>query len=455
MRIYLENENLRKIVYDILNIFYAKEEFTFVGENPDISIKNGLIEFENKSYFFDSNLKLKQILFEILQEKNKKSSDWGILTGSKPLKLLKNHSFDDLKNIYKLKDNKIDLLKSVKESQDKLIFNPKSFNLYINIPFCPQRCRYCSYPTIVSKAVEKNLYVDFLLKEISQINLPKKLDTIYLGGGTPSNLSLKDLDRLLSLINEKFIFDEFTLEAGREDTLDFNKLDLFKEKNVGRISLNPQTFTRNVLENINRPIDFKNFKKIYAYAKKLAFIVNMDFIVGLFGENRESFSKNFEILKDLRPDNITFHALAQKVGSKYFEENINGNEIEAIKIGKDIEKFTKENSYKPYYLYRQKNIIGNLENIGYEKENTPQRYNILINEELENIIGLGMNSNSKLTNGKKYRNERNLRDYYKNIEKEISDKNKLIENFINKPLQWGSERRQSMNVDNILFKNKN
>lgn len=434
MRIYLENENLRKIVYDILNIFYAKEEFTFVGENPDISIKNGLIEFENKSYFFDSNLKLKQILFEILQEKNKKSSDWGILTGSKPLKLLKNHSFDDLKNIYKLGDNKIDLLRSVKESQDKLIFNPKSFNLYINIPFCPQRCRYCSYPTIVSKAVEKNLYVDFLLKEISQINLPKKLDTIYLGGGTPSNLSLKDLDRLLSLINEKFIFDEFTLEAGREDTLDFNKLDLFKEKNIGRISLNPQTFTRNVLENINRPIDFENFKKIYAYAKKLGFIVNMDFIVGLFGENRESFSKNFEILKNLRPDNITFHALAQKVGSKYFEENINGNEIEAIKIGKDIDKFTKENSYKPYYLYRQKNIIGNLENIGYEKENTPQRYNILINEEFENIIGLGMNANSKLTNGKKYRNERNLRDYYKNIEKEISDKNKLIENFINKPL---------------------
>lgn len=430
MRIYLENENLRKIVYDILNIFYEKEEFVFVEENPNISIKNGLIEFENKSYFFDSNLKLKQVLFEILEEKNKKSSDWGILTGSKPSKLLKNHSLDDLKNIYKVKDNKIYLLENIKKSQDKLKFDPKAFNLYINIPFCPQRCRYCSYPTIVSSTVEKNLYVDFLLKEISQINFPKKLDTVYLGGGTPSNLSLNDLDSILSLINEKFIFEEFTLEAGREDTLDFNKLDLFKEKNVGRISLNPQTFTPNVLENINRPIDFKNFVKIYTYAKKLGFIVNMDFIVGLFRENRESFSKNFEILKDLKPDNITFHALAQKVGSKYFEENINGDEIEAEKISKDIEKFTKENSYKPYYLYRQKNIIGNLENIGYEIENTPQRYNILINEELENIIGLGMNANSKLTNGKKYRNERNLRDYYKNIEKEISDKNKLIENFI-------------------------
>ncbi|MFR7765006.1 MAG: radical SAM protein, partial [Anaerococcus obesiensis] len=282
--------------------------------------------------------------------------------------------------------------------------------------------------------VEKNLYVDFLLEEISKINLPKKLDTIYLGGGTPSNLSVKDLDRILSLINEKFIFNEFTLEAGREDTLDFEKLVLFKEKNVGRISLNPQTFTSNILENINRPINFYNFVKIYDYAKKLGFIVNMDFIVGLYGENRESFSKNFEILKKLKPDNITFHALAQKVGSKYFEENINGNESESIKIAKDIEIFTKENSYNPYYLYRQKNIIGNLENIGYEKENTSQRYNILINEELENIIGLGMNANSKLMNGKKYRNERNLRDYYKNIEKEIYDKNKLIENFINKPI---------------------
>ena len=434
MKIYLENENQRKIVYDILNIFYGKEDFSFVEKNPDILIKNGLIESKNKSYFFDSNLKLKQILFEILEKESKKTSDWGILTGSKPSKLFKNHSLEYLKKTYKLKDNKINLLKAIKESQDKLEFDAKAFNLYINIPFCPQRCRYCSYPTIVSNTVEKNLYVDFLLEEISKINLQKKLDTIYLGGGTPSNLSLKDLDRILSLINEKFVFDEFTLEAGREDTLDFEKLALFKEKNVGRISLNPQTFSANVLENINRPINFENFVKIYAYAKELGFIVNMDFIVGLFGENRESFSKNFEILKKLEPDNITFHALAQKVGSKYFEENINGNESESIKIAKDIETFTKENSYKPYYLYRQKNIIGNLENIGYEKENTSQRYNILINEELENIIGLGMNANSKLMNGKKYRNERNLRDYYKNIEKEISDKNKLVENFINKPL---------------------
>ena len=434
MKIYLENENLRKIVYDILNIFYDKKDFSFVEENEDISIKNGLITTKDKSYFFDSNLKLKEILFEILKNESKKSSPWGILTGSKPSKLLKNHSLEDLKNIYKVSDEKINLLKNIKESQDRLKFNPKSFNLYINIPFCPQRCKYCSYPTIVSKAVDKNQYVDFLLKEIQGIKIDQKLDTIYLGGGTPSNLSVNDLDKILSLLNEKFTFDEFTLEAGREDTLDFEKLELFKEKNVGRISLNPQTFSKNVLENVNRPIDFENFIKIYEYAKDLGFIINMDFIIGLFGESRESFRKNFEILKDLNPDNITFHALAQKVGSKYFEENINGNSNDAIKISKDIEKFTKENSYKPYYLYRQKNIIGNLENVGYEKGNTPQRYNILINEELENIIGLGMNANSKLMNGKKYRNERNLRDYYKNIEKEISDKNKLIENFINKPL---------------------
>ena len=171
MKIYLENENLRKIVYDILNIFYDKKDFSFVEENEDISIKNGLITTKDKSYFFDSNLKLKEILFEILKNESKKSSPWGILTGSKPSKLLKNHSLEDLKNIYKVSDEKINLLKNIKESQDRLNFNPKSFNLYINIPFCPQRCKYCSYPTIVSKAVDKNQYVDFLLKEIKGIKI--------------------------------------------------------------------------------------------------------------------------------------------------------------------------------------------------------------------------------------------------------------------------------------------
>ena len=152
----------------------------------------------------------------------------------------------------------------------------------------------------------------------------------------------------------------------------------------------------------------------------------MDFIVGLVGEDAKSFANNFQILEKLGPDNITFHALASKVGSKYRENNKMGSIKDALIISDAIKKFTEKNSYKPYYLYRQKNIIFNLENVGYQKNNTAQHYNIAINEELENIVGLGMNANSKLMDGKKYRNPRNLRDYLDNITKVIEEKNSIL-----------------------------
>lgn len=431
MKISLDKKNLRKNVYDIGHIFYEKKDLIFTEESKaDLVIKNGQIFYNGKIYTFENKLDLKIRLFEIFELITGKSSDWGILTGSKPSKLLQKKSLEDLKNIYRVKDNKLYLLDEIQKNQARLDFSKNAFNLYINIPFCPQRCLYCSYPTIVSNTVGKSEYVEALLKEIENIKLPLELDTVYIGGGTPSNLNIKDLEKILRALNDKFTFKEFTLEAGREDSLDFDKLRLFKDMKVERISLNPQTFTKSVLKNIGRDMDFDHFLKLYDYGKDLGFIINMDFIVGLFGEDRDSFRKNFPLIKDLDPQNITFHALAQKIGSKFHEYGISGKKDEAVKISKDIENFTRENSYKPYYLYRQKNIIANLENIGYERENTAQRYNILINEELENIIGLGMNANSKLTNGKKYRNGRNLRDYYDNLEKSIDDKNKMISNFL-------------------------
>ena len=152
----------------------------------------------------------------------------------------------------------------------------------------------------------------------------------------------------------------------------------------------------------------------------------MDFIVGLEGESADDFAKNFDILKNLLPDNITFHALAIKSGSKYNEAGKTGQRKDSLKIAKDIENFTKENSYQPYYLYRQKNIISNLENVGYQRNNTAQRYNVIINEEIGSILGLGMNANSKMISGKKFRNPRNLRDYYQDFENNLSAKNELI-----------------------------
>lgn len=268
--------------------------------------------------------------------------------------------------------------------------------------------------------------MDYLIREIEGIDLPEKLDAIYIGGGTPSYLTGSQIEKILMAINKKFSYKEFTFEAGREDTLDFEKLKILKDGGVSRISLNPQTFNREILKNLNRDIDMGHFLDIYKSAKDLGLLVNMDFIVGLEGESEKDFAKNFDILKDLLPDNITFHALAIKSGSKYNEARKTGQRADSLKIAKDIEDFTRENFYQPYYLYRQKNIISNLENVGYQRNNTAQRYNVIINEEIGSILGLGMNANSKLISGEKFRNPRNLRDYYQDFENNLSAKNELI-----------------------------
>ena len=428
MQIYLSNENKRKIVYDILNIFYDQKDFSFVSkrESSDIEIFDSYLRYKGENIGFSSNNELKTKLYEILVEETKYKSPWGTLTGSKPSKLLKNKSPKDLKTTYKISDEKLKLLEKVKENQDRLDISSHDFSLYINIPFCPTRCDYCSYPTLIGAHHDKGLYVDYLVREIEGISLPAKLDAIYIGGGTPSFLTHSEIEKILAAINKKFTYKELTFEAGREDTLDRDKISILKDGGVSRISLNPQTFNRNILQNLNRDIDMDHFLDIYTYAKDLGFIINMDFIIGLEGEDFKSFRKNFDILKNLLPDNITFHALAIKSGSKYNEADKTGEREESLKISEAISDFTRENDYEPYYLYRQKNIISNLENVGYQRNNTAQRYNVIINEEIASILGLGMNSNSKLINGNKFRNPRNLRDYYQDFDKNLVAKNEMI-----------------------------
>lgn len=426
MKIYLENENKRKSVYDILNIFYDDSEIIFANEGDILILENKVI-FNKKNYDYKDNYQLKSTLYNILVKETSYKSPWGMLTGSKPSKLLQKQSPDQIKEKYFLSDEKLNLLVDIKNEQDKLRFNKDDFNLYINIPFCPSRCDYCSYPTLIGPDHDRSTYIDTLCHEIDMIDLPTDLDSIYVGGGTPSDLSHYDFEKLLDKINERFFSFEYIFEAGREDTLDEKKLKLLNNYGVTGISLNPQTFNKEIIKSVGRAYDYNHFLKMYEKARELGFIINMDFIVGLVGESAKNFEKNFEILEKLQPDNITFHALATKSGSKYRENNKKGSIEDALIISKTIKDFTEKNYYKAYYLYRQKNIISNLENVGYQKNNTAQRYNIIINEELENVIGLGMNANTKLMNGKKYRNARNLRDYTENIENIIRDKNMMIE----------------------------
>lgn len=431
MKFYVANNKKRKQVYDILNIFYDHDDLVF-DEDARLKVYDGEIIFVEEKISYEDN-KLKRTLYELLVKETGYKSPWGYLTGSKPSKLLGKMSPIDLKEKYLISNKKLKILEDIRNLQESMSFDLQDFSLYINIPFCPTRCKYCSYPTIVGDRKEKGEYTSSLIYEIENINLPQRLDAIYIGGGTPSFIDEDDLARLLSAINKKFSYKEFTFEAGREDTLNTRKLEILKEGGVGRISLNPQSFNKEIVERAGRTYDYDHFLEIYQKAKDLGFIVNMDFIIGLIGEDSELFRKNFEVLEKLKPDNITFHALAMKVGSKYFEGKVKAERGESLKISQMIEDFVEENSYKPYYLYRQKNIVSNLENVGYERGGTSQRYNIIINEEKESIIGLGMNANTKLMNGKKFRNSRNLRDYFAKVQEEIRAKNEMINEYnINK-----------------------
>lgn len=431
MKFYVANNKKRKQVYDILNIFYDHDDLVF-DEEASLKVYDEEMIFGEYKISYEEN-DLKRKLYELLVKETGYKSPWGYLTGSKPSKLLEKMSTSDLKEKYLISDKKLKLLEDIRNLQESMSFDPDDFSLYINIPFCPTRCKYCSYPTIVGDRKEKSEYISSLIYEIENINLPQRLGAIYIGGGTPSFIDEDDLARLLYAINKKFSYKEFTFEAGREDTLNTRKLEILKEGGVDRISLNPQSFNKEIVERAGRTYDYDHFLEIYQKAKELGFIVNMDFIIGLIGEDRGLFRKNFEVLEKLKPDNITFHALAMKVGSKYFEGKVKAERGESLKISQMIEDFVEENSYKPYYLYRQKNIVSNLENVGYEKDATSQRYNIIINEEKESIIGLGMNANTKLMNGKKFRNSRNLRDYFAKVQEEIRAKNEMINEYnINK-----------------------
>lgn len=430
MKIKLEDKSKRKIVYDILNIFFDHEDINFTEDDFDLDIGQEEIIYKGKSHPYADKKDLKANLYEILSALTGYKSPWGTLTGSKPSKLLKAKSLSEIKETYKVSDEKIRLLADVKSEQERLSFDEKAFSLYINIPFCPTRCDYCSYPTLVGPHHDKSAYVDYLIREIEETSLPSDLDSIYIGGGTPSFLRADEIIKMLAAINNKFTYQEFTFEAGREDTLDKAKLELLKAGGIGRISLNPQTFNKNILKTLNRPYDYNHFLNIYKKARDLGFIINMDFIIGLEGESSKDFAKNFKILEELLPDNITFHALSIKSGSKYKERDIGGERDQALIISKKIEEFTRKFSYKPYYLYRQKNIVSNLENVGYQRNNTSQRYNIIINEEVSNIIGLGMNANSKLKNGNKFRNPRNLRDYYQDFDEILRAKNMMINQYL-------------------------
>ncbi|MCR5329767.1 MAG: coproporphyrinogen dehydrogenase HemZ, partial [Lachnospiraceae bacterium] len=319
------------------------------------------------------------------------------------------------------------------------------YSLYVGIPFCPSICNYCTFGSHpigkFSDLVEP--YIEALCKEIESsavicandsVLSKRKLETVYIGGGTPTALEAEQLHRIISCIKKYFDWDsvhEFTVEAGRPDSITEEKLQMLKKAGVGRISINPQSFVERTLELIGRSHTTKQVFEAFETARRIGFDnINMDLIAGLTGEDAEDFGYTLECVRMIMPESLTVHTLAQKRAARLttspelYEEYGHGNVTDMLALAAE---FTKDNGYRPYYMYRQKNMTDNLENVGYSKAGKECLYNILIMEEVQPILALGAGASSKFvreTDGRfgRIENVKNVREYVERIDEMIERK---------------------------------
>ncbi len=420
-----------KILFDIKNeenLIKIKVSSENLNKNTEFSY----MDLENKVE--DQILTMCKISLLKLLDKN---YAWGSLMGVRPTKVLRRLLINGcdyeearkiLKDFYLVTDDKISLMETVVKKELELL-DKEHINLYVGIPFCPTKCKYCSFASYeIGGGVGRfyNDFVDALLKEIKIIGdflktYNKKVSSIYFGGGTPSTLTEIDLERVLKKFLENIDMSavkEFTFEAGREDSLNIEKLKIMKKYSVDRISLNPQSFNLETLKRVNRRFDRENFDLIFKEAKKLGFIINMDLIIGLPEETTEEILDTLKQLNAYDIDNLTIHCLAFKRASKLFKESQERNSIDRALIEEHIQEIVKEKEMKPYYMYRQKNIIEWGENIGYSKEGKESIFNIEMIEENQNTMALGGGGISKIVI-----EERNGIDY---IERYVNPKDPAL-----------------------------
>jgi oxygen-independent coproporphyrinogen-3 oxidase len=369
------------------------------------------------------------LLFDALSELTGFRPAWGILYGVRPARLMHSRvescGEEEARALFRAdlaEEKKINLAFEVMQRENKIISlsKPNSFSLYVSIPFCPSRCSYCSF---VSHSIEnaKDLiepYTKLLCKELEEIgkiaeSLGLNLETIYFGGGTPTALSANQLDRILSAVENNFDLSklrELTVEAGRPDTITEEKLTALLKHNVGRISINPQSFNDDVLKAIGRKHSVKQTLDAFELAKRLGFKnINTDLIAGLNGDNLASFKQSVKTAEELGAQSITVHNLSLKSGAFLVTDNeyfdIARKQETALMIDFAHSEL-KENAYNPYYMYRQSKSLGNLENTGYAKEGFECLYNIFMMDETHSVFAAGAGAVTKLK-----------KDSYNNIER--------------------------------------
>ena len=439
-----------KPVYSkILNDSINKLEKKFAGKQKKI---------DNRIKTISKRL-IQRSMFDYLNSKYDANVPWGILTGIRPVKLI--HSQLDegigestirqiMKEEYLISDEKLDLIMNIAKREREHIYplDADKISLYVSIPFCPTRCLYCSFPSnaLGIQGAKRGQYVDTLLVEargLAEIikGQGKEIETLYIGGGTPTALEVGDLYRLIDGLFDIFDFSkikEFTVEAGRPDTITRDKLLVLKKYSVDRISINPQTMNQTTLDKIGRRHSVQDIIDCFNMARELGFDnINMDLILGLPNETPEMVAHTMEMIVDLEPESVTVHTLALKRASD-LKMNIDDYEkdltsyrqmVEMIKISSDA---MAANGYNPYYMYRQKHMLGNLENIGYAKEGFECLYNMQIMEEKQSNYAIGAGAVSKFVYLDENRIERvddvkDLDHYLSRVDEMIDKKKREVE----------------------------
>ena len=399
------------------------------------------------------------MLYKLLSQATGQTLPWGNLTGIRPTKIAMGliesgmsnaQAAEYMRNTYFTSNEKTALAITIANRERELLKDidyENGYSLYVGIPFCPSICLYCSFS---SSPLERwrdqvDAYLDALLKEldfIAEAMKDKVLDTIYIGGGTPTTLEPYQIRRLLSHISEKFPVEqvkEYTVEAGRPDSITREKLQALREFPVTRISVNPQTMNQATLDLIGRKHTVEDTRHAFALARECGFDnINMDLIVGLPGEQKEDAQRTLEEIKKLVPDSLTVHSLAVKRAARLnmFKDQyqemgfINNQEIMNLAM-----EYAHDCQMGPYYLYRQKNMCGNLENIGYAKVDKAGIYNILIMEEKQSILAAGAGASTKFVfqNGERIERAENVKDvanYISRIDEMIERKRTGIDTWL-------------------------
>ncbi|AST90471.1 coproporphyrinogen III oxidase [Sutcliffiella cohnii] len=491
----VDDQRLHRPLTLIADLFFEESTLTFqVDDSPEALQVNMSITIENNKCTVTGTLKkdtkimdctkeknlegfetekeqLKQVkntvlhvFLSLLQDYTRIVQKWGILTGVRPVKLLhtklqngesKEEVHRQLKEEYLITDEKIELMQEIVDRQLSVVPDlydlGKEVSIYIGIPFCPTKCAYCTFPAyaINGKQGKVDSFLGGLHHEIEVVGKwlkdnDIKITTVYYGGGTPTSITAEEMDMLYEQMYQSFPHmervREVTVEAGRPDTITPEKLEVLKKWNIDRISINPQSYIQETLKAIGRHHTVEETVEKFHLARSMDMNnINKDLIIGLPGEGTKEFDYTLSETEKLMPESLTVHTLSFKRASEMTKNKQKYKVADRDEISKMMDmatKWTKDHGYVPYYLYRQKNILGNLENVGYALPGQDSIYNIMIMEERQSIIGLGCGASSKFVNpvtGKitRFANPKDPKSYNDGYLHYTEEKIKILEDLFN------------------------